>query len=211
MTTSFVSGLCSSLLVVSFAVFASTAYAVEDDGDKPISETAKQPAPQDAAKKRPAEDVHEDKDGVRFRGGISAGGGFMPVARGNVGGAAGVGGVDGRLGVQIMDLLAVYAQPHVAIGSNGFVTASSAGGTVDVELTFIDHIFVGAGGGGGLQQFNETWPCGMLHFRAGGYPYVGYGVDGVRRKGLMIGVDLYVHFAKRIVPMPMLSIGYEAF
>src|SRR5260370_22715128 len=90
----------------------------------------------------------EKKDGVRFRGGISGGGGAF--FGNNV--TAFLGGLDGRLGVQINHLFGVYAQPHLAFGS---VTERSISGVTGVaavtavaELTLIDRIFIGAGAGG---------------------------------------------------------------
>jgi len=150
----------------------------------------------------------EDKDEARFRGGISGGGGAL-IFSGN---AAGLGGLDGRIGAQIIDLVGLYVQPHVALGAGSGVFAGSLGGTLVIDFTFIDHIFVGVGGGGGLVQFGGTEAAGMLHFRAGGYPVVGFGEDGIRRKGLMLGADVIVHFAAgQVLPSPMVSIGYEAF
>jgi hypothetical protein len=150
----------------------------------------------------------EDKDEARFRGGISGGGGALIYA----GRVAGLGGLDGRIGAQIIDLVGLYVQPHVALGAGSGLFAGSLGGTLVIDFTFIDHIFVGVGGGGGLVQFGGTEAAGMLHFRAGGYPVVGFGEDGIRRKGLMLGADVIVHFAAgQVLPSPMVSIGYEAF
>ncbi|MBK6519656.1 MAG: hypothetical protein IPM79_34930 [Polyangiaceae bacterium] len=195
-----------------------------DEAAKPAAEPAPEGEPADADKKKKkvrksseekddgdeevAKQPEEDEDEPRFRGGISIGGGGLFYS----GAAAGLGTVDGRIGVQIMDLLGVYVQPHLALGAGSGAFAGSAGGTLVVDFTFIDHIFVGVGGGGGLVQFGGTVPAGELHVRVGGYPVVGDGLVGGRRKGLMIGADLHVHFADgAVLPSPTVSIGYEAF
>jgi hypothetical protein len=148
-------------------------------------------------------------DPLRFRGGISFSGGGMFVS----GYALGMFGIDGRVGVQINDLVGVYAQPYISLGG-GRVPGTSGlafntGATLNADFTFIDHVFVGAGGGGGLVG---SVGGGQIHVRAGGYPVMRYGKDGVRRRGFMIGADLSVHFAAGLVLVqPMVGIGYEAF
>jgi hypothetical protein len=149
-----------------------------------------------------------DDDGARFRGGVALTGGALLLS----GNAAGVGGVDGRMGVQIMDLIGVYLQPQLALGATSTVFAGMFGASVLADVTIIDQIFVGAGGGFGAVQFNRTQGAGALHIRAGGYPLMGYGDDGIRRKGLMLGMDFRVFFAGGATLIaPMGSIGYEAF
>lgn len=151
----------------------------------------------------------KDLDGVRFRGGISGGGGGLFVS----GFAAGVGGLDGRLGVQINDLVGLYVQPQFCVGAgklgNGTGFTGTAGGSLVVDFTLADRFFVGVGGGGGV--INNP-AAGMVHFRVGGYPAMGYGANGIRRKGLMLGADVRIWVASGITVLsPMASIGYEAF
>jgi hypothetical protein len=157
----------------------------------------------------PKADVDEDEP--RFRGGISGGGGGFFIE----GVAGGIGGLDGRLGVQINDLIGVYAQPQLGIYGvtlSGFGTGigGMVAGTVAVDFTFIDQIFVGVGGGGGILN-NPA--AGELLFRAGGYPLIGFGDDGIRRKGLMLSADVRVFFVSGglTVVSPTVNIGYEAF
>ena len=191
---------------LAFATLTMTASAAS-------AEDAPAPAPPPPP---PAEAADEDKDGVRFRGGVAAGGGALVVA----GYAIGLGGIDGRFGVQITDLLGVYVQPQLALGAgsvevfgaSGTIFGGSLGGTALVDFTFIDQIFVGVGGGGGLVQVGSTHAGGTLHFRAGGYPIMGFGEDDIRRKGLMLGADFRLHFAAgETFISPMAYIGYEAF
>lgn len=147
-----------------------------------------------------------DKDGVRFRGGISGGGGaliFDPF------GTLGIGGLDGRLGVQINDLIGVYAQPQLGVYGGGGGIGGLFGTSALIDFTFIDQIFVGAGGGFAILNAPVA---GEIHIRAGGYPVIGFGDDGIVRQGLMLGMDLRIFFVSGIVAVsPMASIGYEAF
>jgi len=52
------------------------------------------------------------RDGPRFRGGVSFSGGGAFVA----GWGLGFAGVDGRLGVQLNNLIGIYAQPYFMLG-----------------------------------------------------------------------------------------------
>jgi hypothetical protein len=126
-------------------------------------------------------------------------------------------GADLRLGWQVNNLLAIYAQPHLSFGSLGTSVAGApvSGGTgtfvttVLGEVTLIDRVFAGAGVGYGM--FNN--PSGVaLEARAGAYPLMGHGEDGVRRKGLMVGIDFRdVLLSGASGIMVMGCIGYEAF
>ncbi|MFO0580419.1 MAG: hypothetical protein U1A78_41130 [Polyangia bacterium] len=148
-------------------------------------------------------------DGVRFRGGISLGGGGEFVS----GFTAGLGGLDGRLGVQINKLVGVYLQPHFSAGAGSIGNVSgataTAAATVLADFTFIDRIFVGAGAGYGLVNN----PHGAaIHFRFGGYPLMKFSEVAPRRKGLMVGADLRTYFTQ-VGPVVqfMAAVGYEAY
>jgi hypothetical protein len=150
-------------------------------------------------------------DGVRFRGGISLGGGGYFLG----GWTLGMVSVDGRLGVQINNLIGVYAQPYFQLGSGtrGGLTAFTgvAGGALMVDFTLFDRFFLGAGGGGAILN-NPA--AGELHFRIGGYPVMGRGLNGIRRKGLMLGVDFRLYFVGENVGQIINvigAIGYEAY
>jgi hypothetical protein len=167
------------------------------------------------------------EDHPRFRGGISGGGGLLFITSPIFSTATvmGTGGIDGRLGVQINNLIGVYAQPNFGIfgaslnGSSGGVTVKGSfvggfvGATALVDFTFIDRIFVGVGGGGVLFQ---DVGAGEAVLRVGGYPVMGHGDDGVRRKGLMLSLDMRLFVAPAgqytlIAPSPTINIGYEAY
>ena len=158
-----------------------------------------------------------EKDGLRLRGGVSAvaGGMFLNNYSGFMA------GVDGRLGLQINNLIGVYAVPHLTFGpvkvDVGPASASTVIGlfsaTAVADVTLIDHIFVGAGGGFGVVN-NPTGP--VAHFRAGAYPLMGHGANGIRRKGLVLSLDTRLYFLSQAgvsTTVMELSggIGYEAF
>jgi len=146
---------------------------------------------------------------VRFRGGVALEGGGLFVS----GFSAGLGGIQGRLGVQINDMIGVYAQPELSFGAGKVGSATgftgTASGTGVVDFTFLDQLFVGVGGGAAVLG---SLTGGELQFRVGGYPVFTRGANGIRRKGLMVGVDMRVYFVTgATVLSPMLGIGYEAF
>jgi hypothetical protein len=126
-------------------------------------------------------------------------------------------GLDLRLGYQVMNLLAIYAEPHLSFGSLGTSAAGvpiSGGtgtfvGTALAEVTLIDRLFVAAGAGYGV--LNN--PSGFaIEARVGGYPLMVRGDKGPRRKGLMVGGtfrDVFVDGATGTLFMG--CIGYEAF
>ena len=173
---------------------------------------AQQPPPPGATP--PAAPAPEgEKDGLRFRGGVAAvaGGMFLNDYSGFMA------GVDGRLGLQINNLIGVYAVPHLTFGpvkvNVGPASASTViglfSGTAVADVTIIDHIFVGAGGGYGVVN-NPNGP--VAHFRAGAYPLMGHGSNGIRRKGLMLGIDTRLYFLSGATVMELSGgIGYEAF
>lgn len=155
-------------------------------------------------------------DSTRFRGGIALSGGLELVSDDFDNSVSGLMfGVDGRIGVQLNNLLGFYAQPHLSFGSlssTGAGGLSGLTGTFTVaamaEVTLADRFFVGAGFGYGVLN-NPSGP--MLQARVGGYPLMGRG-EGARRKGLMVGIDLRTIFASGLTGILVLgSVGYEAF
>lgn len=217
------------------ASFFAVGSARADDAPPPIAADAKpEEGKSEDAPKAEKHHHHKDKDGdgdddddkgskhkgedhVRFRGGVSAGGGamiFTTAALGSTGSVAlGTGGMDFRLGAQINNLIGVYAQPHFGIYGGSPGVGGFAGGVAAIDFTFLDRIFVGVGGGGVLLQ---SIGAGEAMLRVGGYPAMGRGADGVRRKGLMLGLDLRIFIAPAggttlVAPSPTFNIGYEAF
>jgi len=167
---------------------------------------------QDAAAAPPAATAVAH-DGPRFRGGISLGGGMEKVSVVS----GGMYGLDGRLGLQLNDLLGFYLQPHLSFGSlsgdAGGTGIRGGTGTFSLaalgEATFMDRLFAGAGLGYGVLN-NPSGP--MFQARAGGYLLTTRGEDGVRRKGLMAGVDLRTIFVTGATGLLVIaSIGYEKY
>jgi hypothetical protein len=158
--------------------------------------------------------IYPRADFPRFRGGISLGAGGLFVSDFGVG----LGVLDGRLGVQINNLIGIYAQPHFSVGGGtvngvGSAITGEAGATLLVDFTFFDRFFVGVGGGGGVIG---SLGAGELHIRLGGYPLLRLLPDRVRRRGLMLGIDTRVYFveipgATANVVSVAGSIGFEAF
>lgn len=154
-----------------------------------------------------AQETSAPKDGGRFRFGINAAGGFESVSP--LSGP--MFGFDLRLGYQINDLLAVYAQPHLSFGSIssggiGGLTGTFVG-TVMAEATLSDRFFVGAGAGFGV--LNN--PSGFtVEGRAGAYPLMSH--SDASRSGLMVGVDVKTVFASAATGIVVMGcIGYESF
>jgi hypothetical protein len=152
-------------------------------------------------------------DGPRFRFGISGGAGPLIVSGGGQSVTLVYGGIDMRLGAQINDLIAVYAQPQLGFYGGDFGGTTGIGGLVGIsvlaDFTLSDQFFVGVGGGFGVLN-NPSGP--ELHFRGGFYPIVTHVEGKARRKGLMLGADLRFHFLDGATGVaPTFSIGYEAF
>jgi len=156
-------------------------------------------------------------DGGRFRFGIDATVGLESVSASGTSISGAMYGFDLRLGWQFNDLFALYAQPHLSFGSlsSGKQVSSVSGftgtflGTIMGEVTFLDRFFAGAGVGYGV--FNN--PSGLaLDFKAGGYPLMGRGTNGIRRKGLMLGLDFRTAFLDGATGLLVMGcVGYESF
>lgn len=201
--------------VVSSTAFAQSAPPAGAGAPPAVAPAAGAPAVGAPAGAPAAADGSADErtDGVRFRWGISGGGGFWVLSSGGQSLTAGLGGFDIRLGVQINNYLAVYAQPHLSFGvvSQGRVSGGTGVAATDalVELTLFNRLAIGAGGGAGVLN-NPAGPD--LHFRLAGYPLVGKGENGIRRHGLMVGADLRIFFLNGgTAIMPFFGVGYEGF
>ena len=155
----------------------------------------------------------------RFRFGINGTVGLESVSGlGDVSISGLMYGLDLRLGYQVNDLLAIYAQPHLSVGSlsvdGGGDSLTGFTGTivtsVMAEATFVDTFFVG--GGLGYAIFNN--PSGLaLDLKAGAYPLSSRDPDGIGRTGLMVALDMRVVFLDDPYSglLIMGCIGYESF
>lgn len=201
-----------ALLVLSLLTFFPRVSAAQDD------------AAQDDAAPAPAPEVRRDH--ARFRGGVALEGGAI-IAPGAI--SLGIAGVQGQIGAQINNLIGVYVTPgfDIVFGGLGGVNLSSA---VMVDFTLLDDWFtVGAGPNfsffaalGGAGATAGALYGGRLHFALN---IVGHGVDPVRRKAFVVGLDVNllggaVGFAStttaaasvsQFVVQPVLTLGYQAF
>lgn len=139
--------------------------------------------------------AHAEEDGPRFRGGISLeGGALLPshVALGAV-------GPQGQLGVQVDNLLGIYAVPafDILFGPAGGVDLTFA---VMADFTLLDDVLT-VGGGLDSGVFAAIGGNGTSAAAAAGAQYgvrghaawnalVTKGPNGIRRKALVVGLDL---------------------
>lgn len=156
-------------------------------------------------------------DGARFRGGAAAKGGALIIP--SSGDAGGVVGAEGHLGVQVNHLVGIYAVPQLALifGAGGGGGAE-LGAAVLADFTF-DHRFqIGAGpeiisAAAFSSSVNVlgTLYGGRLHIA--GFPLLGTGENGIRRKGLMVGADVsfLTSDGGGFLLQPTAVVGYEAF
>jgi hypothetical protein len=117
-------GMCLKIWLALFAFAAAS------------SESAAFAEPSTAA----AESASSPVSTMRFRGGI---GGFFAV--GVPGRGFFAGGIQGRLGVQFNDLIALYAEPELLGGGGGGGVLGLVGVSPLVELTVKDRYYLGAG------------------------------------------------------------------
>ncbi|HEY4119715.1 MAG TPA: hypothetical protein VGM56_17730 [Byssovorax sp.] len=174
--------------------------------------------------------------GVRFRGGIAGEGGML-FSTGIGGATLGVAGIQGQAGVQITNLVGVYAVPSADLVF-GDLTGLNLGGAVLVDFTIVDRVAIGGGPEVGafvaLSQ-KGTKDAGAAAAVYGGRVHVGvypFGGGSGKRSGLEIGADLHLDTGpiesgtvslKRGLPSgfntatshfllaPMLTIGYASF
>jgi len=173
------------------------------------------------------------RDGARFRGGVALEGGAL-IVPGIF--SVGVAGIQGTMGVQINNLVGVYAVPSfdIVFGSVGGVNLGAA---FMVDFTLLDDaitvgggpdvdLFAAFGGGSGsLTAVGGALYGARLHF--GWNAVVSHDESRPRRKALTIGADVRLlgggaGFATTtstsasagggtFVLAPMLTVGYTAF
>lgn len=179
------------------------------------------PAPAAAPEAAPFEPESES----RFRWGIAANGGPMLGAY-----SGGAGGIGARFGMQMNQLLGVYAQPMFLLGAGVSSDASGASATglalygvgAIVDATLIDLFYVAGGPelllggvgtaaattGGASSASAATGPFFSVAGRAG----LALGsARPNRRKAFTLGLDMHIVFAGGAAVLPMVALGYEAF
>ena len=152
----------------------------------------------------------------RLRLGFDGVVGLESISAGGVSFSGAMFGVEGRIGWQLNDMFALYAEPHLSFGSlSTSVAGGSFGGgtgtfvgTLMGEATFQDQFFAGAGLGFGV--LNN--PSGFaLEARGGWYPLRWQGENG-RRKALMVGASFRTIFAGGGTGiLALATVGYEWF
>jgi len=211
------------LIIVTFLAATSAGAqeaATAASPEEATPEGAQQEATPEAAEQDATADASPSAavDGGRFRFGINGAVGLESVSASGASVSGAMFGLDVRLGWQFSHLLAIYVQPHLSFGSlssdEGTAgTVSGFTGTVLVtamgEVTFLDRLFAGAGFGYGV--FNN--PSGFaLDLKVGGYPLVGRDENGIRRTGLMVGLDFRTVFLEGATGLLIMGcIGYESF
>jgi hypothetical protein len=134
---------------------------------------------------------YPDRDGGRLRYGVALEGGglFAPrvVDLGTI-------GLQGQLGVQFDHLLAVYAAPNIDFVSGWRQEGVQMGGALMVDFTLLHVFTVGIGpdiagfvASGGGETSGGILYGARLHL--GVNPIVMIDRDGIRRRGLTIGLD----------------------
>jgi hypothetical protein len=166
----------------------------------------------------------QERDGVRFRGGVGLEVGAIVAP----GAGLGVIGVQGQLGAQITNQWAVYAVPTLDIAfAHGTGLAVGFGAMADYTFSSIPlgvaagpetGVFAALGGGGAA--------AGALYgvrLRGAYYPILTRGENGIRRKALAVGLDLRLDgggaafagaggsIGSAYLISPVAFVGYQAF
>jgi hypothetical protein len=157
----------------------------------------------------------EEHDTPRVRFGVSPAG-VMFTAEGSTEPLA---GLDLRLGLQYSDRLAIFLTPHLALGPaqdrGGDVSTfiANIGGTADVDFTFGDRLYLGAGVGA---ADISGLVAAAFHLRLGGYPLVHKSAADHRRFGLQMGGESRIYLTSdkgRFTPALEVgaTLGFEMF
>ena len=155
----------------------------------------------------------EPAQGMRLRNGFSLTAGQEWGSGPSDGLSGQLYGADWRIGLQIDELHAVYAQSHLSFGNAKIGSASGATGNfafaLMAERVLPARVFVAGGGGYGI--LNN--PDGLLaQARVGWYPFEQSSVGKVRR--LNVAADARWYFAGEqvgTVTQVALTIGYDRF
>ncbi len=167
-----------------------------------------------------------EPDGARIRYGVAVEGGglFSPgiVDLGTL-------GLQAQLGVQFNHLVGVYVAPSFDIVGGDRHSGFQIGGALLIDFTIHDFFTIGIGPDlAGFTTMGRGELAGGVLFGSRLHlalnPIVGFDRNGVRRRALMIGVDLRLvtaggaavlssrgGAADEIVASPTLMIGYQAF
>jgi small nuclear ribonucleoprotein (snRNP)-like protein len=161
----------------------------------------------------------ERPDAVRFRAGLSAGGGFAYVSTSSGSAVAPMVGFSGRLGVQFNHIFSVYYQNTGALPIASGATTFFDYNSLLADFT-VGHIFdIGAGpsadvmtvsGSNGSASTTAVLPG--LHARLALTPRGGAKGPGPHRSGLSVALDIHPTFGPGGVLLTMSPVvGYEWF
>jgi hypothetical protein len=166
----------------------------------------------------------DEESSSRFRWGISVGGG--PLLGGWEGGA---GGIDARFGMQLDQLLGIYAQPIALVGAGASVDAegASAAGLATVgvgalaDITLVDLVYVALGPellfgefGSAEVEINSASAkaASGAFFSIASRAGIALGsMEPTGRSAFAIGLDMHIVFVDGVAIMPMIFLGYESF
>lgn len=160
--------------------------------------------------------AEEDHYG-RFRWGVS---GQVGPMLGDVSGV--VGGVNARLGVQLSELIGIYAQPTSFAGAAFDVSPDDGDASLGLwgmgalcDFTLNDRLYLAAGPElfvGGVGQ-TSIEALGGTAFSMIGRAGVYFGKkELMRRSAFQLGLDLHLVFGEgRTLALPLLTAGYEAY
>lgn len=153
------------------------------------------------------------RDGLRFRNGFSLSIGHEMGSGPSEGLSGQLYGVDWRIGARITDLLSVYAQTHVSLGTASIGTASGYTGNLAAaaigEVTLPQRLFAGGGFGYGVLN-NPNGP--IVQLRAGWYPFE-QDLNATKRR-LNVALDARWYFPGEqigTVTQLALTVGYDRF
>ncbi len=232
--------VCSLAALLTALAAPASALAADDEDDDDAAEGEQEAVFKDKGKGKgkkaaPSDDDDDDKppapgedrDGARFRGAISGGGGVLAIPDADL--VLGAAGVQGQIGAQITNLVGLVWVPgfDVLFGKAGGVGVHSA---ILVDFTIADIFSVGVGPevGAFLAIGTEAVASGAnyggrLHLAV--HPVVGDGDDGIRRKAFTIAADVRMLggpvaavgptgssvTVTGFIVQPMLTLGYTAF
>lgn len=195
------------------ACLVSSSVAIADDNTTTVAAAEAAPVaapPSAAASIAPAP---APREGLRFRNGFSLSIGQEFGSGPSEGLSGQLYGVDWRIGARINDLLSVYAQTHLSLGTASIGTASGYTGNFALaaigEVALPQRAFVGGGFGYGVLN-NPNGP--IVQLRAGWHPFE-QDMNATKRR-LNVALDARWYFPGEqigTVTQLALTIGYDRF
>jgi len=155
-------------------------------------------------------------DGVRVRGGVAGGGGFLWGSGNGSSFIQPAINISGRVGVQINHLFSLYYQAALVIailtdGSGVFVTEMNS---ILANFTIAHHVDIGIGPSVGYLSVTASDGSSASGVAFGGHARAAYNFGtlgtGPRRRGVSLGLDVHPFFGDGAVLVSVaLGVGYE--